>query len=403
MKILIADDDPSTLRLVEHSVQKLGHEVIAVDDGFKALQKLQVDDPPQLAILDWNMPEMEGIEIVRRLRSQTDSNYVYTILLTGRSEKTDMLNGLDAGADDFVIKPFDRRELRSRVQVGERIVSLKQELDAHNQKLEALNEKLACANDRLREDFDTAATFQQSLLPKKAPESDAVNIEWLYKPCQELAGDMLNVFRLDKQHIGFYLLDVSGHGVSASFLTGTVSRLLTPVGGQSSLVRSKEPGAPDYRLTPPAEVMTRLNAQFYFDQDSPHYFTVAYAILNTRTGELRYSAAGHPPLLLIRAGGESLCLEMNSFPIGFVPEAGYQSRSLHVLPGDRLYLYSDGIVEVMDRHMEMFGNQRLEGLLKKEAASPLRASLAATVAAVEDWTAGEIGDDISILALELKE
>jgi diguanylate cyclase (GGDEF)-like protein len=129
-KILIAEDEPVSLRLLEAFLRKWGYAVVAVTKGDDALALLEVQDPPRLAILDWMMPGIEGVEICRRVRDKTERPYTYMILLTARDHKQSLLAGLRAGADDYLSKPFDAEELRARLQVGERILKVQDELIA---------------------------------------------------------------------------------------------------------------------------------------------------------------------------------------------------------------------------------------------------------------------------------
>jgi two-component system, cell cycle response regulator len=128
MKILIAEDDPASRRILEEFLKKWGYQVASVVDGAAAWDLLERDDAPRIAILDWMMPEIEGVEICRRVRARSDRAYTYLILLTAHGQKQDLLDGLKAGADDYVSKPFDAEELRARLQVGERILRVQDEL-----------------------------------------------------------------------------------------------------------------------------------------------------------------------------------------------------------------------------------------------------------------------------------
>ena len=137
MKILIAEDDPISCRVLETTLSKWGHEVVATRDGRTACETLQGPDAPRLAILDWMMPEMDGPEVCRRLRAQPGSEAVYVILLTTRGTRNDIIAGLQAGADDYLTKPFDHGELQARLQVGQRILNLQEKLAGRVSELEA--------------------------------------------------------------------------------------------------------------------------------------------------------------------------------------------------------------------------------------------------------------------------
>ena len=128
MRILIAEDDSVSRQLLETLLHKWDYDVITVDDGNQALTALEADDGPALAILDWMMPGLKGPEICRKMRSASLNRPVYLILLTSLVEKDDIVEGLDAGADDYLAKPFDAAELRARVQAGGRVVQLESEL-----------------------------------------------------------------------------------------------------------------------------------------------------------------------------------------------------------------------------------------------------------------------------------
>ena len=139
MRVLIAEDAAVLRRLLQNYLEKHGHEIVAAKNGADAWERFQAEEFP-LVITDWMMPECTGIELLRRIRAADRPGYVYVILLTSRSEKEDILEGMEAGADDFVTKPFDQDELRVRVRAGERIVELERRL-LHSEKLATFGEK----------------------------------------------------------------------------------------------------------------------------------------------------------------------------------------------------------------------------------------------------------------------
>jgi len=139
MKILIAEDDAITEKMLKRKLNDWGYEVVSVADGNEAWVKIQQDDAPNLLLLDWMMPGIDGIEICRRLKQQPKGALVYIILLTARDQEDDIVAGLDAGADDYITKPFGNNELRSRVDVGRRVIALQHEL-LEKEKLQAVFE-----------------------------------------------------------------------------------------------------------------------------------------------------------------------------------------------------------------------------------------------------------------------
>jgi two-component system, cell cycle response regulator len=134
-RILIAEDDPVSRRVLEAFLSKRGFEVVTASNGTDALEVLEKEDAPRLALLDWMMPGMEGIQVCQRVRERTTQAYVYVILLTAKSQKEDLLRGLDSGADDYLTKPFDPQELHARLRVGRRILDLQDNLIATREEL----------------------------------------------------------------------------------------------------------------------------------------------------------------------------------------------------------------------------------------------------------------------------
>lgn len=137
MRVLIAEDDPVSRLLLQVTLAKWGYDVVVCCDGMEAWQKIQGNDAPELAILDWMMPGMDGVEICRRLRAATNARPVYVLILTAKGLRKDIVAGLMAGADDYVTKPFDHEELRARVQVGVRIIELQRRLADRVRELES--------------------------------------------------------------------------------------------------------------------------------------------------------------------------------------------------------------------------------------------------------------------------
>lgn len=137
MKVLIAEDDPVSRRALAATLDKFGHEVVVAADGAEAWAALQSADAPLLAILDWMMPEIDGVELCRRVRGLSPVTPPYLILLTAKSGKEDVVTGLDAGANDYLTKPFHRAELRARVKVGAHVLALHLNLAARVRELEA--------------------------------------------------------------------------------------------------------------------------------------------------------------------------------------------------------------------------------------------------------------------------
>ena len=136
-RILIAEDHHVSRHLLERNLQNWGFDVVSAENGAAAAEILDAPGAPAIAILDWMMPQMDGVEVCQRVRKHTDRPYIYLLLLTAKSQKEEIAAGLDAGADDYVIKPFDPDELRARLKVGQRVVELERTLDKRVQDLQA--------------------------------------------------------------------------------------------------------------------------------------------------------------------------------------------------------------------------------------------------------------------------
>jgi diguanylate cyclase (GGDEF)-like protein len=171
MKILIADDDIISSRVLEGFLKKWGYEVRVTADGEEAWQALQEEDAPQMAILDWMMPRVDGVEVCRRLRQRGPEPYVYALLLTAKGQKQDVVEGIEAGADDYLTKPFDPGELQARLRAGRRILALQGALisardalkfQATHDPLTGLWNRLATA-DALRRELKRSARQKQSV------------------------------------------------------------------------------------------------------------------------------------------------------------------------------------------------------------------------------------------------
>lgn len=139
-RVLLAEDENVTRRLLEAQMTRFGFEVISVSDGLKAWELLQSPEAPSLVVLDWNMPGLDGPDVCRRIRESGRAGYTYMLLVTARNAKSDVVQGLSAGADDFVSKPVDPDELHARLRTGERIVRLEHALAQQVKELQAAAE-----------------------------------------------------------------------------------------------------------------------------------------------------------------------------------------------------------------------------------------------------------------------
>ena len=399
MKILVVDDDPSAREFSKRFLTLWGYEVLEAGDGEEAFDLLRREEI-RLVLSDWLMPHLSGPDLCRKIRAAGFPYYTYIILCTAKNAKQDLIEGMEAGADDFLVKPFGKPELRVRVRAGQRVVNLETGLEARNQELSEANVKLYSAYERIEEDLKAAGWMQARLLPSVAPVTLGVRSEWRFRPCRFVAGDTLNIFELDPQHVGFYLLDVSGHGVPAAMLSVTLSMLMNPELGEGNPLKRFDPLARTYVPVGPADAVAELNRRFQSREDQ--YFTMIYGLLHTTTLMFRFSQAGHPSPLLIRKGSGIRALGTGGPPVGILPQAEYETVEMQLEPGDRLFVYSDGVLECSNPAGEMFGEQRMLDYLHRTTASALGEMVSGLETELETWRGKpEFDDDISMLALEI--
>jgi sigma-B regulation protein RsbU (phosphoserine phosphatase) len=394
MKILIAEDERITRRSLQRQLEQWGYKVVVVEDGaqaWEAFQQQQFD----IVVTDWDMPLVDGRQLIELIRRSERSSYVYLIMLTGRSETGDLVAGMNAGADDFLSKPFERSELRVRLNAGERIIHLER-------KLAAQNKNLTIANNRMKHDLAAAAAVQKDLLPTERLAIESIHFAWHYEPCDELGGDILNVFPLDTRHVGMYLLDVSGHGVPAALLSVTLSRVLTTRDPVSSVLLATSENSNDVCVRSPKEVAERLNLQFPMESQKDRYFTMVYAVFDKETNMLQYALAGHPNPLLVRKGQYLQPLPGNGFPIGIIEDAEYETYACQLEPGDQLYFFSDGITEAMNENHSMLETEGLVKLIEENSTPSLTARVQGLIDGLKQWCgAVPAADDLSLLVLEV--
>ena len=291
MKFLIVDDQPTCRMTLNFILKRLGHQTTLCADGLEAWDTLQ-KERFDVVFADWVMPGIDGLELCRRIREADHEHYVYVVLCTAKDTQADLVTAMKAGADDFSAKPVRPDEIEVRVRAAQRICDLQSKLKAQNQELEEKHQKLSEAYLRIETDLAAAAKVLEDLLPKSHPDT-RLRTSYFFQPSHLLGGDFLNYFPLGEDILGFYLLDVAGHGIPASLKASTLSRILSP--SDSLLWRDQE------RIEPraPHEVARRLN-RLFLDEDD--YFTLIYGLFHTKELYLEFTQAGHPPPILVRNG-----------------------------------------------------------------------------------------------------
>ena len=405
--LLVVDDNELNRDMLSRRLQRQGYTVSTAQDGVRA-QELIREQQFDLVLLDVMMPGLNGLEVLTILRETYSATDLPIIMATARGESEDIVQALRLGANDYVTKPLDFPVVLARVrthlamkQAADEVKRLEQNLAERNQELEQINLQLTKVNGRMSRDLKAAAKIQKTFLPREVPHVPGTALAWIYRPCDELGGDGLNIIPLGGGRIGLYILDVSGHGVASALLSVTLSRLLSPPSERSSILVRAGKGSGRPEITPASHVGDRLNRLFPFDTATEQFATLIYGVLDTATGDFRYVSAGHPGPVHLPAGAEPVIIESQGFPIGLAEDA-YEERSIRLAPGDRLYLYSDGGPESMDPAGEQFGVARLLAAIGRGRSEPLQQSVADLLEQIEGWRgAASAQDDISILAIEV--
>jgi len=394
MRILIAEDERVTRASLTRQLQGWGHEVVAAEDGEAAWEAFRAG-AFDIVITDWEMPHLSGLELIRRIRSSETPNFIYVMMLTGRTDKSDLVSGIEAGANDYLSKPFDREELRVRVLSGERVVRLERTLSAQNV---ALRE----ANERVHRDLRAAAAVQQSMLPKQAVKTQNVRTAWKYVPTDELAGDAVGLELIDDRYLLTYVLDVSGHGVPAALLSVTAMHALAPSQEGASLLRAAEGAGGIGPMQRPSRILSELNRRFCAGSHDGRFLTAILCVVDTHTGRMQFSRAGHPLPILVRNGKPVEMSDEGGAPLGVVDGIDYEDVSLQFEPGDRMLLYSDGIPEQPAASGgKQFGDDRLCDLFVAAGSMPGDQLVTHAVDALAQWAGSKsFIDDVSIAVVD---
>jgi len=327
-------------------------------------------------------------------------------MATASDQSKDIVDALELGANDYVTKPLDLSVVMARIQTQlslkrsvEQVVELERRLSQRNAELETANHNLSRAAEKTRQELQAASKVQEAFLPAAPPQVKGIKVAWAFRPCTELAGDSLNVFAFDRDNVGLYVLDVSGHGVPAALLAVAATRVLSLTKDDDSILISRDDdGTP--RPADPARVAESLNLKLPWNDGAAQFLTLFYMVINARTRQLSYVSAGHPGAIRIGRDAPPQILQGTGVPIGIGEH--YEQQSITLNPGDRVYLYSDGVTETMNPAHELFGTPRLINALQNGAADTLADTVPKLLAEIDDWRgAAPARDDICLIGIEL--
>ncbi|HWY76944.1 MAG TPA: fused response regulator/phosphatase [Verrucomicrobiae bacterium] len=319
-RILIVDDDRGSRALLMRMLSSAGYNCRETDNAIDAL-KLIREEKPDVLLLDFKMPGMDGTDALKQLRADPNPEIAQlpVIMLTGHGESE--VQCLEAGADDFVIKPVKIEVLRARIDSQLRVHSLRLQLQQQNKDLEAWRRN----HER---DLAAARATQQSLIPQKAPQIAGWEIATCYRPVIEVGGDIYGWLPIRNDRWLFWIADATGHGASAALLT-TLAKLLF------HHAREQQDDA--------ATIMEVINDDLRGIFGGRSFMSAMCVTLDPRTGRASVVGAGHPPLLVTRFGRGTEAIPSSSPPLGLMEQSQFEAANLELNPGDAFTLYTDGL------------------------------------------------------------
>ncbi len=373
MRIHIAEDDDITSKMLCSLLRRWGYEVIVYTDGLEAWQRLSALDEPELVLLDWQMPGLDGVEVCRRLRSEQPALGHYVVLLTSRSEIDDIVAGLQSGADDYLTKPFDKSELRARISVGTRTLDLQRHL---SQSLSTIE--------------NTMQRLQKSFLWGRPPtilEGCSVAAEAIAH--SKAAGDFYDYWSITPRQFDVVIGDVMGKGIIAALLGAATCNEALRAHRDLLAEGAQEPS--------PAMIVERLtnyvSGQF---SDIDSFVTLVYCRVDVCVGTATLVSCGHPsPLVYSVSDKTCVAVECRNTPLGFPTDGTPTEATVGLESGDILLLYTDGITEAMNADGDLFGEARLAICLASSAGLSPVEILSSIRQAVHEFVGGETFRDDS--------
>ena len=359
--ILAVDDDVDILDLLEISLDSDGYNVITAVNGLDAIKKAK-SHVPDLILLDLMMPKMDGFEVIDNLRSNSQTRAIPVIMLTARALINEKLQGLDAGADDYITKPFDLKELTARIKA---VLGRTQPTKYINPLIGAMGDWFSETGvEQLATHLKTAATIQQRLLPQAPPNLPGFDISGVLRSSTSVSGDFYDFIPFDDGSLGIVIADVRGKGIPAALLMVMIRTALRLVCRQESS---------------PAAVIKSINDLLVIDTEPDLFATMVYGILDPKTLSFTYSNAGHcHPLHLKDTGvhnkrklgvkGTKLKihqLRTGGMVAGSFDFAEFENETVQLECGDTILFYTDGFTEA-ERETDgaFYGEERLLDVIR---------------------------------------
>ncbi|PKL37515.1 MAG: hypothetical protein CVV44_14295 [Spirochaetae bacterium HGW-Spirochaetae-1] len=368
--VLIVDDNPEMREFIASILAGL-YNVVFAADGREALKAAR-EERPDIIVSDVMMPEMDGFEMTRRLKAEKEIALIPVILLTAKTEITHKIEGLEFGADDYVTKPFNPRELLARIRSLIKLYDYQRIITERNSLIE--------------DELETARLLLDRILPGSLPELQGYAVHVTYQPMDKVGGDLYDI-TADEKTVSVFIADVSGHGLPGAFLSTVTKMSLESLDSGLAIT----------------EVLARINSVILRSTVRGNFVTAFYCRLDRGSNILTYSSAGHFPCLVYRhESDEFFNLYTKGVPLGWFASPQYREASLQLRRGDRLVLYTDGIIECMSPQREMFGMEGLMDFLRTHHGLAPEKISANIMAHLREYGAAEtFDDDICLIVFDV--
>ncbi|AGI67020.1 putative response regulator [Octadecabacter antarcticus 307] len=387
LKIIVAEDDELQQFYLCGLINGLGYEAVPAQDGVSALELLTQTDA-QIVISDLQMPNLDGIGLTHKIRGLDLEHYIHIIMVTGAEDDDVRTASLLAGVDDFITKGSGPAMLKARIRTATRLINHATELAERTRILEVYNA-------RIQEDLRAAATAQRQLLPDLKKDIMGFRVASAFVPSSIVSGDMFGCFALCDDKLGFYAVDVSGHGVHAALLSVAIGHLVTPAYFITKAFDSS--GTPDL-----AAMVAGLNTRFGASENDD-YFTMFCGVVDKISGRLDYCQAGYPSPSYVDQSGTAEAIGDGGFPVGMISGVAYENKVHQFEIGGALIICSDAASEAENPKSEPFGNDRLRNIAETLPQVSVEKFPTNLVCALNVWRDGEpLEDDLTVFALERK-
>lgn len=357
-RLLVIDDEAKVRDSMVAYLENSGYHVTAADSGIKGLKILE-QETIDLIVCDLRMPTLDGLDVLKQVKNKNQN--IPFIVISNIEIMNDVVEALRLGASDFLVKPIvDMVVLEHLIQRNLDLVLLEKQNARYRTHLETANRELQKNLDELRSDQLAGRQVQLKMLPEPLKNE---NLEFAYtiKPSLMLSGDFLDYIPLDDNHYGFYIADVSGHGVSSAFVTVLLKNLTY------RLKRNLNQGIDD-DLYHPVKVLTRINQEL-LDTHCGKHLTIVYCVLNLETLQLTYSIGAHLPMPILYSNGVAQYLEGKGMPVGLFRDAKYNEYQVQLPEKFSLSLFSDGVLELLTQPSLALKEEYLLRLIEQEAGN----------------------------------